>query len=262
MARKEVQTWETEKAPFPSRLSEIMKERKVSQEKLAQALGVKRQTVSLYKTGQSSPNVEQLYKIAQFFDVSSDWLVGLTNVKSRDIDLNAVCIKTGLSESAAETLIEDREKNDLALLFINNLLCEGILFQSQARIAAHYLVQAEISNQSKSKTQQLVDNYLAYSGAASGLFGGEVNSTVEIPAEVAGEFFLSKAETEIKDIVTKTVDEYKNNLKSLYIGLRNIPEEIKEREEIIRKAGIIAAISALKKIGISVEAENPCKEEL
>ena len=41
-----------------------MIDQKVSQEKLANALGVKRQTVSLYKTGQSSPNVEQLRIIA------------------------------------------------------------------------------------------------------------------------------------------------------------------------------------------------------
>lgn len=79
MPRKKIQTWETEQAPFPSRLSEIMKERKISQETLASAIGVKRQTVSLYKTGQSSPSAEQLRKISKFFSVPSDWLLGLTD---------------------------------------------------------------------------------------------------------------------------------------------------------------------------------------
>lgn len=98
MARKESKTWETEKAPFPSRLSEIMREHKVSQEKLASALGVKRQTVSLYKTGQSSPNAEQLCKIALFFNVSADWLLGISEVKSQDSDIQQICKQTGLSE--------------------------------------------------------------------------------------------------------------------------------------------------------------------
>lgn len=100
MARKKEQTWETEKEPFPSRLSEIMEERGVSQEKLAKALGVKRQTVSLYKTGQSSPNAGQLRKISEFFEISSDWLLGMSDVKSQDENLQSTCEYTGLSESA------------------------------------------------------------------------------------------------------------------------------------------------------------------
>lgn len=108
MARKESKTWETEKAPFPSRLSEIMKEQKVSQEKLAGALGVKRQTVSLYKTGQSSPNAEQLCKIASFFGVSSDWLLGLSDVKSVDYDIRKIHEVTGLSEAALDCLVDQR----------------------------------------------------------------------------------------------------------------------------------------------------------
>lgn len=100
MPRKADGTWKTEQATFPTRLNELMQERGISQEKLARALGVKRQTVSLYKTGQSSPNAEQLKKIAEFFNVSSDWLLGISNVKSQDTDLHSVCEYTGLSEAA------------------------------------------------------------------------------------------------------------------------------------------------------------------
>lgn len=106
MARKETKTWETEKAVFPSRLSELMRDQKVSQEKLANALGVKRQTVSLYKTGQSSPNVEQLRIIAGFFKVSSDWLLGLTDDKfpqPRTVDM------LGISSSALDKLMDISE---------------------------------------------------------------------------------------------------------------------------------------------------------
>lgn len=83
MPRGETQTWETEKEVFPSKLSTLMKERKISQEVLAEAIGVKRQTVSLYKTGQSKPNTEQLRKISEFFSVSSDWLLGLSDFEEK-----------------------------------------------------------------------------------------------------------------------------------------------------------------------------------
>ena len=66
---------------FPQRLSELMKERKLTQQNLADSLGVKRQTVSLYMSGQSMPDAEQLKNIALFFGVSADWLLGLSNVR-------------------------------------------------------------------------------------------------------------------------------------------------------------------------------------
>ena len=66
---------------FPERLSELMKERNVTQEELAHELGIKRQTVSLYKNGQSTPDAAKLKNISLFFGVSSDWLLGLSNIR-------------------------------------------------------------------------------------------------------------------------------------------------------------------------------------
>ena len=51
---------------FSERLSMLMKERGVTQEMLANDLGIKRQTVGLYKSGQSTPDAAQLRNIAIF----------------------------------------------------------------------------------------------------------------------------------------------------------------------------------------------------
>ena len=48
--------------------------KKTTQKELAQFLGVRPQTVSYYCTGESLPNCEQLLKMAQFFDVTCDFL--------------------------------------------------------------------------------------------------------------------------------------------------------------------------------------------
>lgn len=47
----------------------------VTQKSLAEYLGVRPQTVSLYCTGESLPNCEQLLKIAEFFDVTADYMI-------------------------------------------------------------------------------------------------------------------------------------------------------------------------------------------
>ncbi len=81
MARKTVSD---DFAVFPQRLSALMMRRKLTQQKLADALGVKRQTVSLYISGQSMPDAEQLRNIALFFGVSADWLLGLSEFETQD----------------------------------------------------------------------------------------------------------------------------------------------------------------------------------
>lgn len=88
---------------FPERLSSLMKEKNLRQQDLADFLGVKRQTVSLYMTGQSIPDAEQLKNIAVFFKVSSDWLIGITEDKSTQ---NRAVDMLGISTSAIDGLLE------------------------------------------------------------------------------------------------------------------------------------------------------------
>jgi len=116
---------------FPERLSSLMKEKNLRQQDLADFLGVKRQTVSLYMTGQSIPDAEQLKNIAVFFKVSADWLIGLSSVKSTAPDVKNICKYTGLSENAVEWLhgLSTLEP-DLQWIFILNELMGTEAFES------------------------------------------------------------------------------------------------------------------------------------
>ncbi len=49
---------------------------------LAEAIGIRQQTVSLYKNGETQPTPETLVKIAEFFNVSVDYL--LTGISSQN----------------------------------------------------------------------------------------------------------------------------------------------------------------------------------
>jgi DNA-binding XRE family transcriptional regulator len=77
---------------------------KTTQETLAKTLNITRQAVGNYKSGQSSPDFNTLVKIAKYFNVSTDWLLGTSKVRSQDTDLKAVCEYTGLSQKAIELI--------------------------------------------------------------------------------------------------------------------------------------------------------------
>ena len=89
---------------FAQRLRALMKERSVKQSILAEKAGCSRQAVSQYIDGSSVPNVDKLLSIADFFDVSADYLLGRTNAKTTDKDLRIICEYTGLSENTIMTL--------------------------------------------------------------------------------------------------------------------------------------------------------------
>lgn len=104
MPRKKEPTCVTEKYTFPTRLRKLMENRGITQKTLADAINMRPQTVSLYTTGQSSPDVNALKKIAEFFNVSADYLLGLTDVKKPDATIQAICEYTGFSENALSAL--------------------------------------------------------------------------------------------------------------------------------------------------------------
>ena len=63
------------------RLKELRKEKKITQLQLAIELDMSQNTISRYETGERQAGYEELIKIADFFEVSIDYLIGRTNVR-------------------------------------------------------------------------------------------------------------------------------------------------------------------------------------
>lgn len=61
------------------RLKELRKEKGVSQVDVAKMLSMSKMAISHWEKGNSEPSIEQLKILAQFFDVSIDYLVGYTD---------------------------------------------------------------------------------------------------------------------------------------------------------------------------------------
>lgn len=61
------------------RIKELMKEQDLNQVKLAQKLGVKQNTISAWLLKKKEPCINSLWLLADYFDVSIDYLVGRSN---------------------------------------------------------------------------------------------------------------------------------------------------------------------------------------
>lgn len=58
------------------RIKDSMKNEKLTQIQLAKAIGVGQSSVSDWLNSKSEPSIDNLWKLADFFDVSIDFLVG------------------------------------------------------------------------------------------------------------------------------------------------------------------------------------------
>lgn len=103
---------------FGSNLERIRKDKKISQAKLGEVLGLTQQMVSSYEKDLSSPNVEVLTKIADYFNVSIDALIEhvVQTPDSNSAEARMMRYFQKLTDADREkcivivqTLVEDRE---------------------------------------------------------------------------------------------------------------------------------------------------------
>lgn len=92
------------KKKIGQRINSALASADMKQKELAKILGVTDNTISYYASGSRVPNYEQLIKIASALNVSTDYILGVTDVKSTDISVQSICKFTGLSEKAVDLL--------------------------------------------------------------------------------------------------------------------------------------------------------------
>ncbi len=90
---------------FGSRLKELRKQSGLTQQQLADRIGVTKSVISFYELRERSPSPEVLAKLAYVFHVSTDHLLGIERNRSIDV--------SGLDDEdiAAVSLIVERLRN-------------------------------------------------------------------------------------------------------------------------------------------------------
>lgn len=118
---------------FADRFLELRGKR--TQEEFAKFLGISRPTVGFYEAGQRLPDALVLRQIAEKCNVSADYLLGLTDEKTAEQDIQAICKKTGLCETSIKAIMSAKESDancdGTYFDLINNLISDGPTAQTR-----------------------------------------------------------------------------------------------------------------------------------
>ena len=93
-------------AAFADNITALRKKQNKKRQEVADDLGISRSSLEYYEKNKRKPDIEVLTKIADYYNVSADYLLGRTNAETTDKDLRFICEYTGLSENAISTLCE------------------------------------------------------------------------------------------------------------------------------------------------------------
>lgn len=99
------------------RIRELREQKNISQKQLADIMHISQSSISEYESGNQQPPLEMIVKLADFFDVSTDYLLGQTNIA---ISMNRLKekISTRVGEIPLDKLfsLKDNEKEIIALM--------------------------------------------------------------------------------------------------------------------------------------------------
>lgn len=114
------------KQMFSTRLKSLREEKGLSQDALAEKIGISRGSISFYEKAERTPDIEIFNRIADFFNVSLNYLIGKANAGRPENE--EISEETGLSDKAITFLREVKKGKQLYVSeFINALLeCWGI----------------------------------------------------------------------------------------------------------------------------------------
>lgn len=94
---------------------------KCSQDECAKALGISRGALSFYENGERKPDADVIYMMAEHFNVSADYILGLTKEPNANMEIQAINKLTGLSEKSINEVSSLNEDSKKTLnLFIEN----------------------------------------------------------------------------------------------------------------------------------------------
>lgn len=110
---------------FKDRLVQLRKEFGLTQIEFAEKIGFSRTAISAWEIGRNEPSNEDTIKIANFFNVSVDYLIGKSNIKNPekidmdDVDVSFLAGVKGLNETnkmiiqnTLEALLTKQEKDE------------------------------------------------------------------------------------------------------------------------------------------------------
>jgi len=101
---------------FAQRVKQLRKQKHLTGEQLGNILGITKTGISYWENGKSVPDNEMLLKLADFFDVSIDYLLGNTDIETK-VDKNTYY---GDYDDVVEYLKDKPERLDIYKRILND----------------------------------------------------------------------------------------------------------------------------------------------
>lgn len=80
-----------------NRIKKLREEKQLKQEELAKILSISPSAIGMYERDAREPNDELTLKLAEYFDVSTDYLLGKSDIRNPEIEVDKDKINIGLS---------------------------------------------------------------------------------------------------------------------------------------------------------------------
>lgn len=89
---------------FSERLTDLIADKNVTLRQIEHETGISAGALSKYTNEEAEAKITAIAKLAEFFNVSTDYLLGRTNAPTVDKTVQFICDYTDLSQKAVETL--------------------------------------------------------------------------------------------------------------------------------------------------------------
>lgn len=203
------------------RIRELRKQAKLSQEMMAEKIGVSRQAITKWETGLGVPDIENLVAIADLFKLSLDELMG------RDIEHETLA-KDYLYESVTEYDIDGKKDFDISFMGANKLKLYAYEGEKVKVLLLSDTI-SDIQNELKTKIDDIkrkIDIDIKRVGNLSETVAkNELTIKILIPQLYMGEVELN-GNTNILELKNLELDNIEFSGKSKEIALENIKSHI------------------------------------
>lgn len=110
------------RAIFGERLEKLRTQKGYNQTDFSVKIDIGRVTIAKYEAGERAPTIDHLLSFAEFFDVSTDYLLGISLDTTKDIDLLEVRNRTGIKVETVQSIMKAKDSvpTEIFDTFINN----------------------------------------------------------------------------------------------------------------------------------------------
>ena len=119
-----------------------------TQQQVADVLGTSQTMYARYERGANELPIRHLITLCKFYNVSSDYILGLSDIPTRNETIQEINTKTGLSQEAITALIVDKTCEDTVLV-------DFISFLISKKERASLLIKAILQTNRFNSTQQI-----------------------------------------------------------------------------------------------------------